>query len=77
MVLRDADAGAAERVAERIRSRVACALVKGVSGLHCTLSIGVAQGRAEFRNVAEWVKETDAALYRAKLSGRNRFVVAS
>lgn len=77
VVLRDADAGAAERVAERIRSRVACALVKGVSGLHCTLSIGVAQGRAEFRNVAEWVKETDAALYRAKLSGRNRFVVAS
>jgi diguanylate cyclase len=77
MVLRDADTAAAERVAERIRAGVARALVKGVSGLHCTLSIGVAQGRADFRNAAEWVKEADAALYRAKLSGRNRFVVAS
>lgn len=77
VVLRDTDAGAAEGVAERIRSRVACALVKGVTGLHCTLSIGVAPGRADFRNAAEWVKEADAALYRAKLSGRNRLVVAS
>jgi diguanylate cyclase len=77
VVLRDIDAIAAERVAERIRSRIACSLLENVPGLHCTVSIGVAQDDPEFRSVSDWVKEADGALYRAKLAGRNGFAVAS
>ncbi|MGH8215577.1 MAG: diguanylate cyclase [Rhodanobacteraceae bacterium] len=67
---------AAERVAERIRSGVACSLLENAPGLRCTVSIGVAQGSAAYHSIADWVKEADAALYRAKLAGRNGFAVA-
>lgn len=77
VVLDGAGADAATLVAERIRSGVACALFKRVPGLHCTLSIGLAPIRPETRDALEWVKDADAALYRAKLAGRNRFVVAT
>ncbi|MGH8234129.1 MAG: diguanylate cyclase [Rhodanobacteraceae bacterium] len=77
LVLRDADMRVAELVAERIRSGVACTLVKHVPGLHCTLSIGVAPGRADLSDAREWVKDADPPLYSAKLAGRNRFVVAN
>lgn len=76
VMLAGADAKAAERVAERIRSSVACSLLENVPGLHCTVSIGVAQDDPGFRSVTDWVKEADGALYRAKLAGRNGFAVA-
>lgn len=77
VVLLGANAQIAQRVAERIRSDVACTLVEHVPGLRCTLSIGVARGRAEMHDARDWVKDADAVLYSAKLAGRNRFVVAS
>lgn len=76
VMLDGADAAATARVAERIRSSVACSLLEQLPGLHCTVSIGVAQGHAGARNAAEWVERADAALYRAKLAGRNQSVAA-
>jgi diguanylate cyclase len=77
ILLDGADAAAAERVAERIRGSVACSLLERVPGMHCTVSIGIAQGDTGFRSAADWVKAADAAMYRAKLAGRNGFAVAS
>jgi diguanylate cyclase len=76
VVLCGLDLHAAATVAERIRSGVACSLFERAPGLRCTLSIGLARSPAGARAVRDWVKDADAALYRAKLTGRNRFVVA-
>lgn len=77
VVLCGVDMHAAATVAERIRSGVACSLFERASGLRCTLSIGLAPGRPRMRDAREWVKDADAAMYRAKLAGRNRFVVTN
>lgn len=76
VVLCGIDAHTAAAVAERIRSSVACSLYERSPGLHCTLSIGLAPSPPH-RDVGEWIKAADAALYRAKLAGRNRLVVAT
>lgn len=75
VVLCGADVHAAATVAERIRSSAACTLFERAPGLRCTLSIGLSPLPAT-RDTREWVKAADGALYRAKLAGRNRFVVA-
>ncbi|HEX5960531.1 MAG TPA: diguanylate cyclase [Rhodanobacteraceae bacterium] len=77
VVLCGVDMPTAETVAERIRSSVACSLFERAPGLRCTLSIGLARNRAAARVASEWVKDADAALYRAKLAGRNRLVIAN
>lgn len=74
VVLCGADMHAAATVAERIRSTAACSLFERAPGLRCTLSIGLSPAPAT-RDTREWVKAADGALYRAKLAGRNRFVV--
>ncbi|HET7561116.1 MAG TPA: diguanylate cyclase [Rhodanobacteraceae bacterium] len=76
VVLCAIDANTAAAVAERIRSNLAGSLFERNPGLRCTLSIGLAPSLAN-RNVGDWIKAADAALYRAKLAGRNRLVVAS
>ena len=76
VVLCNVDVQTASRIAERLGSEVARSLAGRVPELRCTLSIGLASGRARFASVREWVEAADAALYRAKLGGRNRFVVA-
>lgn len=75
VVLCGVDMHAAATVAERIRSTAACSLFERAAGLRCTLSIGLAPAPAT-RDTREWVKAADGALYRAKLAGRNRLVVA-
>lgn len=75
VVLCGAGVHAAATVAERIRSSAACTLFERAPGLRCTLSIGLSPLPAT-RDTREWVKAADGALYRAKLAGRNRFVVA-
>lgn len=76
-VLCGSDVAVAEAVADRIRSRVAELKIERAPGLRCTLSIGVARGPAGVVSVRQWIEQADAALYRAKLAGRNRFVVAA
>lgn len=73
VVLIDADARTAELVAERIRAGVDRSTFDNAPGLHCTVSIGIA-GSAVIppEALGDWVKNADAALYRAKASGRNR-----
>ncbi|MEP7043043.1 MAG: diguanylate cyclase [Dokdonella sp.] len=63
---------AATAVAERVRARVAAALVANAPGLRCTLSIGIACASAEMHSAAAWIERADAALYRAKMLGRNQ-----
>jgi len=63
---------AAAAVAERVRARVAAALVANAPGLRCTLSIGVACARVDMQSAATWIERADAGLYRAKTLGRNQ-----
>jgi diguanylate cyclase len=77
VVLCGVDMHAAATVAERIRSGVACSLFEGTPGVRCTVSIGLANCPRATRVASDWVKDADVALYRAKLAGRNRFVMAT
>lgn len=77
VVLCGVDIQVAATVAERLRSAVACSLFERALGMRCTLSIGLAGGGATGNDIRAWVASADAALYRAKLAGRNRFVIAN
>jgi diguanylate cyclase (GGDEF)-like protein len=62
-------------VAERLRAGVeALDLDDVVPGLRVTISLGVAQLRGEDVDFAALLARADAAMYRAKQSGRNRVV---
>ena len=76
-VLPDAGPDVALRVAERLRQAIADATVAEPSvpqGLKVTVSIGVAAARPGDSPEAR-MQRADAALYRAKQTGRNRVVV--
>lgn len=77
IVLCGVDISVAATVAERIRAGVACSLFERAPGLRCTLSIGLARCPDVIGDTRDWIKDADAALYRAKLAGRNRFVMAT
>ncbi len=72
VLLDRADATAAMAIAERIRAGVAAAVFEQAEGMHCTLSIGVAEITPQTHDARDWIKHADDALYRAKLDGRNR-----
>ncbi len=66
---------AALQVAERLRAGVeALDLGSVAAGLRVTVSVGVAQARATDPDFTAVLARADAALYRAKQSGRNRVV---
>lgn len=74
VVLPGADATSAQRVAERIRERIAMTpIVLEAHTVHVTASIGMAtfDGAKPFESL---LADADAALYRAKREGRNRVV---
>lgn len=91
LLLPHADAGQAEKVAERLHRRVAGVEVDGAPGLDLSVSVGVAAagsgaeepvegGRGEAAREADvgerlW-RRADEALYRAKETGRARTVTA-
>ncbi|MDE2271016.1 MAG: diguanylate cyclase [Xanthomonadaceae bacterium] len=78
VVLCGVDLADGAKVAERIRADVERVLFERAPGLRCTLSIGVARSPASgARTVGEWVKDADAALYSAKIAGRNRLMMAA
>jgi diguanylate cyclase (GGDEF)-like protein len=73
VLLADCDTGMAERVAERLRQAVRS---EQIAGLNVTMSIGVAATAPhETFSFARVFERADAALYRAKQSGRNRVAV--
>jgi diguanylate cyclase len=66
----------AEEVARRIRQRLAALSFAGAPGVRCTISLGAVEADRRMPDVDAWVREADSALYRAKASGRDRFVGA-
>jgi len=60
-------------VANRVRKAVGAAELDGIEpGLKLTISIGVAQAGEADKELADVLRRADAALYRAKVNGRNR-----
>jgi diguanylate cyclase (GGDEF)-like protein/PAS domain S-box-containing protein len=72
VLLPDTEPAAAARVAERIRCAIEALAIEGeqLGSIRPTVSVGLAQ-RAPGMDVEELLREADAALYRAKQSGRN------
>lgn len=71
-LLPDCDAATATAVAERIRDGFA----KATSRPQVTVSIGVATDAASRIAISDLIRHADAALYQAKMDGRNRVAVA-
>jgi len=65
-------------VAERIRSRTESTLISLAPGItdRITVSIGIASAPGQASSRVTLLRLADEALYRAKLGGRNRVVVA-
>jgi diguanylate cyclase (GGDEF)-like protein len=80
VLLRDCTAGGAQLVAERLRLAVQHLRIGNAGGpeLAVTISIGIATGALTDAPAAEkLVEAADRALYEAKISGRNRVMLAT
>jgi diguanylate cyclase (GGDEF)-like protein len=73
VVLPSADVNSGPELAERLRQEVERARP---AGREVTMSLGVAGGAGTTLDFAEVMAAADAALYRAKRSGRNRVAIA-
>ena len=76
MMLPETTLQAAEDASRRIRSKLEAIRFDRAPDLHCTVSLGAAEANGQM-DVDDWVSQADAALYRAKLAGRDRFVAAA
>jgi diguanylate cyclase len=76
IVMHDTDLRGGGIAAERIRTALRKLAVEGAADLRCTVSLGAAEAHREMADVEDWIQQADAALYRAKAAGRNRFVAA-
>ena len=77
VVMPDTDLGIGNRVAERVRRRIAgepFVVARGTQSIEVTISIGLAALNGAEDMPAAILKRADEALYRAKRSGRNRVV---
>lgn len=74
VVLPETDLHGAEEVALRIRRHLEALEFERAPGLRCTVSVGAAEANLDITGVDEWLQHADAALYRAKSAGRDRFV---
>ena len=70
MLLPHQDLARARPAMERIRRAVALSAPRAREAL--TISIGISELRADDRDDEDAIRRADAALYRAKLAGRNR-----
>jgi diguanylate cyclase len=77
VVLPGTDSAGGQVVAERVRQRVASAVLEPGANFRTTVSIGVAGLEATNANYGEWLEHADKALYQAKVHGRNRTVCYS
>jgi diguanylate cyclase (GGDEF)-like protein/PAS domain S-box-containing protein len=73
LILQDADAAAAQQVAERVRQAVEDAVLELTPGKwsRLTVSIGLAQILPSDRSPSDLLERADRALYQAKHRGRN------
>jgi len=72
LLLAPADRERALLVAEQVRSGIADLVFEAEPGMRCTVSIGLAETRSAHDALADWIRDVDAALYRAKAAGRDR-----
>jgi diguanylate cyclase (GGDEF)-like protein len=73
LLLPDADLGAAQKVAEDLRARIAVSAIAGTAPVTVSIGLAVLQPGQQ---MDAWMHAADAALYRAKQQGRNRVVAA-
>lgn len=76
VILPETELRGAETAAARIRRRLDARPFANAPGLRCTVSVGAAEADVETAHVDTWVERADAALYRAKAAGRDRFAAA-
>jgi diguanylate cyclase len=77
LILPETDMRGAEEVADRIRAQLDTLVLTNAPDLRCTVSLGAAEATREIINVDVWIRQADAALYRAKAAGRDRFAGAT
>jgi diguanylate cyclase len=77
IVLYGVDLQGASNVAERIRTSVHMAAFEHAGELRCTVSIGIASLQPEMHSARDWIRQADAALYKAKLLGRDQLFAAN
>lgn len=77
LVFPDTNLGGAETAARRIRRRLETQAFHTARDLRCTVSLGAAEATIRTTTVDAWIQQADAALYRAKAEGRDRFVGAT
>lgn len=76
VIVEHADRDEAHEVAERIRKGIAGLRLMSAETLQISGSIGLAVASDRHADLRSWIEEADAALYRAKHTGRNRITVA-
>ena len=79
ILLPNADADGAAEVAERVRKNIEDSVILTEEGMETkiTVSIGINSVIPSIDiSIGEFIKEADQALYKAKESGRNRFVIS-
>jgi diguanylate cyclase len=77
LVFSETDLRGAEVAAKRIRRQLDALTFENAPDLRCTVSIGAAEANHETTNIGAWIQRADAALYRAKDAGRDRFMGAA
>jgi diguanylate cyclase len=76
LVMPDSDLAAATKMTQRMREQLAAAPFDAAPGLNCTVSFGAAEAYRDMADVEDWIQQADAALYRAKATGRDCLVCA-
>lgn len=77
LVLPATRAGTAQALAEDILREVRGIVLSGAPQSPVSISIGIAEAEPVHATLEQWIEAADAALYRAKRAGRDRFEVAT